>query len=163
SLKEVVRASRPSEITQQRIGEGEYLLPVGGTLAQHRAPEPSGGVAQRLLGEIIDRTGAVDAGEHAQTEVTDASPHQLREGAEMYLAPVAAPEGPRQVEVALALGVPLDGLEHQVTEEEAEVHRRVAEVRRLVIDQRELVGQTFLSALTPWQTGMSAPPDEDVL
>src|SRR5207249_321916 len=57
--------ARPGSKAQQRIGEGEHLLPVGGTLPQHRASEPSGRVAQRLLGEVIDRAGAVDAGEHA--------------------------------------------------------------------------------------------------
>src|SRR5207249_1751975 len=39
--------SRPSKIAQQRIGEDEHLLPVGGMLLKHSASEPSGGVAQR--------------------------------------------------------------------------------------------------------------------
>src|SRR5262249_51899051 len=97
------RLARPASKAQQGISEGEHLRPVGGTLVQHRAAEPSGRVAQRLLGEVIDRAGAVDAGEYAHAEVADTAPHQLREGTEMYLAPVTAPEGSRQVEVTLAL------------------------------------------------------------
>ena len=60
-------------------------------------------------------------------------------GGERRLAGVAAPEGPRQVEIASPLGRPSRRLEQQVAQEEAEVHRRVALVGGFVIDQREAV------------------------
>src|SRR5262249_7794181 len=44
-----------------------------------------------------------------------------------------------QVEEARPLGGPAHGLEQEVAQEEAQVHRRVADVGRLVIDQREAV------------------------
>ena len=53
-------------------------------------------------------------------------------------ADVAAPERPHQIEIA-AIRASLDRLEQQMADAEAEVHRRVAAVGRLVIDQREAV------------------------
>src|SRR5579871_2725257 len=52
---------------------------------------------------------------------------------------VSLPEAARQLEMPLSIKRALHRLEQQMAQEKAEVHRRIAEVRRLVIDERETV------------------------
>src|SRR5271166_3805039 len=51
--------------------------------------------------------------------------------------PVSSPKAARQLEMPLPIMRTLHGLEQQMAQEETEVHRRIAKVRRLVIDERE--------------------------
>src|SRR5205807_1853647 len=131
SVRVVAALSILSAPGQLGVADREHVVPVCGAVAEQAAAHLTHCLPLRLLREVIDRAGAVDPGQKADAAMADAAALQLRGRPEPDFTLVPPPKGPRQLEIALPLGVPLHGLEQQVAQEEAEVHRRIAEVGRL--------------------------------
>src|SRR4051812_40313881 len=61
---------------------GLHIIPAVGPLLQDGSANAAHGLALRLLGQVLDRAGAVDAGQQAYAEMLHAAALQLRDRAE---------------------------------------------------------------------------------